>query len=234
MSALAVPYNVGYGAVELKRSYKKFMTRGFTIATAFHLMVIGSYWASTLLSTGESAPAIFLRPPFELPPPPSLINNIPAIAVVIPGLKPSVGMPVPVPDAAVDPDVTIADQNQMNSDAGLPGGTTGKTFNPVEDVEPPMNGFVKVEKNPLLVTQVQPKYPEMARRAGIEGSVVLRALIDKEGKVRKVVVLKSNADILNQAAVDVALQWVFAPAIMNNGPVLVWVTIPFTFRLRGQ
>jgi len=45
--------------------------------------------------------------------------------------------------------------------------------------------------------------------------------------------LKSDAELFNQPAIDAAMKWKFTPAIMNNGPVAVWVSIPFKFRLNA-
>jgi len=75
------------------------------------------------------------------------------------------------------------------------------------------------------------KYPELAQRAGVEGTVWVKIWVDKEGKPRKALVLKSTAELFNQAAVDAAMKWVFTPALMRNGPVSVWVSIPFKFML---
>ena len=50
-------------------------------------------------------------------------------------------------------------------------------------------------------------------------------------KVKKAQVARSNADALNDAAIAAALQWVFRPALMNSGPVNVWVCQPFKFSL---
>jgi TonB family protein len=68
----------------------------------------------------------------------------------------------------------------------------------------------------------------------LEGNVFVKVWVDKEGKVRKVVILKSDAPIFEEAAVAAAKQFVFTPAVMQKGPVSVWVSIPFRFRLTGN
>jgi protein TonB len=98
------------------------------------------------------------------------------------------------------------------------------------DADPPP--FDAVEKLPVPIVNPSPHYPEIALRAGIEGTVWTRVWVTKEGKVRKVEVLKSDSNLLDQAAIDAAAQWVFTPAVMNNGPVPVWMSIPFKFRIR--
>jgi len=82
------------------------------------------------------------------------------------------------------------------------------------------------------VKRVSPAYPEIAKRAGVEGKVYIKALVDKEGKVKKAVILKSDAEIFNKDALEAVYQWVFTPALMNNGPVTVWVVVPFNFQLK--
>jgi protein TonB len=102
----------------------------------------------------------------------------------------------------------------------------------IED-DPAPDAFIAVEKYPVAVTQVRPVYPDLARRAGVEGVVWVKALVDRNGHVKKAIVEKSDSEIFNQPATDAAMQWVFTPAMMNNGPVSVWVSIPFRFRIGG-
>jgi protein TonB len=72
----------------------------------------------------------------------------------------------------------------------------------------------------------------MAVRAGLEGTVWVKILVDKDGRPKKAVVVKSTAEMFDDAAVQAAMQFVFTPAVMNNGPVKVWVSIPFRFTLK--
>jgi protein TonB len=176
----------------------------------------------------------------DLGPPPSIAqaNTPPPISVSGPQAKPTVGAPVPVPDAEVSPEQTIATQQEMSQqlapvmdasgDAG--GGVQIEQDITISEDMPPAD-FVPVEKEPVVVKKVEPKYPELAMRAGLEGKVWVKIWVDKEGKPRQVIVLKSDAEIFNEPAVEAAKQFVFTPAYMNNGPVAVWVSVPFKFRL---
>jgi len=102
-----------------------------------------------------------------------------------------------------------------------------------DNTEPP--DVVAVEKEPAIVKRVEPRYPEEALRAGLEGTVYVKMWVDKEGKVRKVVVLKSDAEIFNQPSLDAAMHWVYTPALIpKGGPVSVWVVVPFKFRLSNK
>jgi protein TonB len=235
-----VPISQQYGAPELKRNYQKHFSRGLAIAISFHLVGLFTYYGATHFGAEEDRiPIVRIMKYTDLAPPPSLTSQqVPQVAVSAPVAKPTVGIPVPVPDAEVSPEQTIATQQEMSQTAPVDVGSgAGKgdslvvTDIKVED-EPDINAFVPVEKEPQPVKRVSPPYPEIAKRAGVEGKVFIKALVDKEGKVKKAVIFKSDAEIFNQAALDAVSQWVFTPAVMNNGPVTVWVVVPFNFQLK--
>ncbi len=234
-----------YGAPLLKRLARKYTGIGLAIAIAIHVAGVGAYWAAQYLSREDenNAPVVMLKYA-ELGPPPSIQNQqaLPQVAVSTPMAKPNVGVPVPVPDAEVSPEQTIATQKELSKivgpvTQGTGGDSIGVSFNPndikVNEDAPPPN-FVPVEKEPQIIKAVKPTYPELAQRAGIEGRVIVKIWVNKDGKPHQAIVLKSDAEIFNKPAVDAAMQYRFTPAIMNKGPVAVWVVIPFTFKLRQQ
>jgi protein TonB len=78
----------------------------------------------------------------------------------------------------------------------------------------------------------KPQYPDSARSAGKEGRVLLRVLVDAEGKTKRVEVnLSSGTDALDRAAVDAIWRWRFSPARHGDRPVESWIRIPIDFRL---
>ena len=91
-----------------------------------------------------------------------------------------------------------------------------------------------VEQQPVPVYKVNPEYPEDARRDKVEGTVWVKAVVRKDGTVKKVVILKSDNEVLNDPAIQAMLQWKFKPAVMDGQPVAVWVAIPFKFKLNQQ
>lgn len=97
--------------------------------------------------------------------------------------------------------------------------------------EMPPADYVPYEKPPEAIKQVPAKYPPAAKKDNVQGTVWLKTLVDEEGRVAKVEIQKSEAEVLNQAAVDAVHQWVFKPAIMKGKPIAVWVSIPFRFVL---
>lgn len=80
-------------------------------------------------------------------------------------------------------------------------------------------------------SRVRPDYPEAAQRAGLEGQVVLRAIIDRQGRARQVQVLRGLGLGLDEAAVAAVRQWKFRPAIRNGSPVEVIYILSVYFRL---
>lgn len=103
---------------------------------------------------------------------------------------------------------------------------------PEESVEIPVVAFWKVEKKPQPKYSPKPAYPEKARVAEMEGQAIVEALVDIDGKVIDVrLVKKSGFNELDQAAMNVARCWTFSPAEQRGKPVRVWVNIPFNFRL---
>ena len=232
---------IDYGAVELKAVYHKYRMWGLGIAIAIHAVIIGSYYITGLLGNDEP-PMVMVRllKYSDLGPPPSIAaaNTPPPISVSAPTAKPSVGAPVPVPDAEVSADQTLATQSEMSQvtpigDATGAGEVAVQQDIKIDDDAPPAD-FVAVEKEPVVVKKVEPKYPELAMRAGLEGKVWVKIWVDKEGKAKQVLIMKSDAEIFNEPAIEAAKQFVFTPAYMNNGPVSVWVSVPFKFRLADK
>jgi len=103
----------------------------------------------------------------------------------------------------------------------------------IQEEKPPAD-YVPYEKPPEAIKQVPAKYPPDAKKDNVQGTVWLKTLVDEEGRVAKVEIQKSEAEVLNQAAVDAVKQWLFKPAIMKGKPVAVWVSIPFRFVLAAD
>jgi TonB family protein len=100
-----------------------------------------------------------------------------------------------------------------------------------KEEDPAIDEFVPVEIMPEIVNQVNPVYPEEAKKNGIEGRVWVKVLVGKEGDAKKVVVAKSDNEIFNQSAIEAAMKYKFTPAMQGGKPVAVWVVMPFKFEL---
>jgi TonB family protein len=84
---------------------------------------------------------------------------------------------------------------------------------------------------PKKIRHVSPKYPAEALAAGVEGLVVVEAVIATDGSVRDVEVTRSVA-MLDGAAMDAVRQWLFTPTLLNGTPVEVIITASVNFAIR--
>jgi protein TonB len=83
-----------------------------------------------------------------------------------------------------------------------------------------------------LMHKVQPEYPSLARSARIQGSVVLQAVISKQGAIENLRVITGHP-MLVRAAIDAVSQWHYRPYVLNNEPVEVETQITVNFSLSG-
>jgi TonB family protein len=96
--------------------------------------------------------------------------------------------------------------------------------------------YVYTDKEPevdLVNLQKNIIYPELPRKAGIEGKVVVNALIGTNGEVLKAKIESSTNSLLEDAAITAVMTpGLYKPAILEGKPVLCWISIPINFRLR--
>jgi protein TonB len=78
----------------------------------------------------------------------------------------------------------------------------------------------------------EPAYPDIAREAGVEGTVMIRVLVGEDGFVKDMMIVQS-VQMLDDAAVNAAQTAVFKPALQKDKPVAVWMVIPIEFSLRN-
>lgn len=84
---------------------------------------------------------------------------------------------------------------------------------------------------PQLIHRVDPVYPERARRAGIEGVVVLKIKTDEDGNVISLVIMRSESTMLNQAAIEAVGQWKYLPVFIDGNFIPLVTTVTVTFKL---
>lgn len=100
---------------------------------------------------------------------------------------------------------------------------------PTPAVRPPRVSHM-MEGN--LIYRIQPQYPTLARQARIQGVVVLRAVITREGRIANLQVV-SGHPMLVQSAMDAVLQWRYRPYYLNNQPIEVETQVTVNFTLGG-
>lgn len=151
----------------------------------------------------------FLRPP---PPPPKAPPKPPEpVTKKIPKPDPTPDEPEPVKPAPPPP----PEPSEV---------TAPPSPAPAQDTGPVR---VSPGQGPGLIKKVEPRYPPIARTARIEGSVVVDAVIRKDGTVSDVKVLSSTNKMFEQACVEAVRQWRFTPGPQD---VVLTVTVNFTLR----
>ena len=150
----------------------------------------------------------------------------------IPHQKPYI---VPVPDATPDdpepirplradaPDLEVPDIGLVEDLPAPP---------PIDDGRPIEIGGAVVR--PVPIDAPQPIYPEIARRARIEGVVLLSTILDKSGRVTDVKVTKDLPFGLGDAAAAAVARWRYRPATLNGNPVAVYLQVTVTFTLQSD
>ena len=103
------------------------------------------------------------------------------------------------------------------------GGSDGGGSAPV-----PVGGNIR---SPLKLHDVAPVYPELARGARVQGVVIIRCVIDTDGRVAEAEVVRS-VPLLDAAALEAVRQWIYRPTLLNGGPVAVVMTVTVQFRLQ--
>jgi protein TonB len=87
-------------------------------------------------------------------------------------------------------------------------------------------------REPKKIVDVAPVYPDIARRARIQGMVILEAVINEHGGVERLKVLRS-VPLLDSAAIDAVSAWRYTPTLLNGLPVSVLMTITINFTLQN-
>ena len=209
------------------------------LSGGLHLAALALFLAAASRSGLEEPDGIeiraFFQPPgivITTPPPPSTAGS--SIA------QPRVGTIAPV--NVLDQDLQrsledlfsgIGPKEGIRPDAPVQTGGGGQngpppTENPV--VVNPDLPTDQYDEYPVVVSAPEPEYPPIAREAGVEGRVVVEALVGRDGRVRRVVVKEGNA-MLAESASKAVKTWRFKPARWRGQAVTAWVAVPVQFRL---
>jgi protein TonB len=92
--------------------------------------------------------------------------------------------------------------------------------------------FYAFDEPPVLLRSQNPVYPELARQAGIEGTVLLNVLVTEDGKVADVSVMQSDVtSAMEKAAEDAVMHFIFKPAKQRTVPVAAHIAVPIRFKI---
>jgi protein TonB len=125
-----------------------------------------------------------------------------------------------------DPEETIED-----TDVDIENPSAAR-LNYVEEGEG--SAFTTYSDPPMEKRIYKPEYPQLARQAGIEGTVVARVYIDERGNVFKVEIIQSPSEIFIQPVKDALFKSQFYPAKQRDIAVKSQILVPFDFYLRGS
>jgi TonB family protein len=132
-------------------------------------------------------------------------------------------------------DVIAAGGPKEGVNGGVTGGVSGGVNNrvtlegPARTIRVRIGGEVQA---PKLIEKIAPVYPAKAKAAGIEGTVILHAIIGMEGSPLSLRVMNNQIDPeLARAAVEAVSKWRYRPTLLNGQPIEVDTTIMVNFRL---
>lgn len=166
--------------------------------------------------------------------PPSLTQQQQTQVKVEIKTRPAVAMPKPVrDDLAVEE--TIATTEEISAMGTETAAVVGTNDSLVVDGGgdgglPGPEDYVAFEKEPDMVSMQEPQYPDIAKEAGVEGTVLVRVLVGEDGFVKDQIIIQS-VPMLDDAAAAAAQTAVFKPALQKDKPVAVWMVIPIEFKL---
>ena len=223
------------------------------VAIIAAVLIVPLLWMTDELPQIPSMMAFVVAPPAPPPPPPP-----PAPAVR--KAAPATARPVPTsaraaplePPSRVEPELLIDegfDQGFAGGAAGgIPGGVVGGVLGgllteipppppppPPPPLPPPASrkpvrtgGQVGT---PALLHRVDPEYPELAVRSKMQGRVILEALVDEDGRVVDVKLLRSAGEVLDRAAIAAVRQWHYSPLLLNGIRERFILTVTLAFNL---
>ena len=116
----------------------------------------------------------------------------------------------------------------------IPGSVAESTdgVKPIDKKGPPKQSKI-TEAVPAYRKNPPPRYPRMARRRGCEGTVLIKVLVTREGKVKEAKVGQSSGyGVLDRSALNAVKGWLFVPGMKGDQAVEMWVTVPIRFALK--
>lgn len=207
---------------DLRRSYQLYLQSGLI----FTLLVLIVLFRAPL-SQGEIA---------DFNPPEQEIVEVEEIIqteqVETPPPPPRPPVPVEVPNDEIIEDEIIGFDFELNMDGPL-----ALPPPPAPEEEEP-EIFIVVERMPEPVGGMEAiyrrlRYPEIARKAGIEGRVVLQFVVDERGNVVNPVVIRGIGGGCDEAAIEAIKGVRFTPGMQRGRPVKVQFQLPIVFRLQN-
>lgn len=206
---------------------RKSMKIALGLAVVFHVILLAVHLPEMMSAAPEEPEKdkvyVVQQVRFK-PPPPQKQQEIPQ-----PKKK-----KIPIPDPTPDEPEPIRTPEEIRPEIDLP--QTDVIFDipegpPPSEPEGPIHVGGDVQA-PVRKYSPQPSYTEIARKARVQGVVIVQAIIDKQGNVQNVKVLKGLPMGLDKSAADTIKSWRFEPATLNGKPVDVYYNLTVNFTLQ--
>lgn len=234
---------------ELVESTKKKKTNkvwGFWLSVGVQSLILGILILIPLIYTSALPKALMttflVAPPPPPPPPPPAVVKVVKVQpkfvpermvapTVIPKKIEIVKEQAPPPDVGVTGGVPggVPGGSAAGVLGGIIGGAPGGLPAPPPKVTKPLRIGGQVMQG-RLEHQIMPVYPQIAKIAHVEGTVVLHAIIDENGRIQELQYISGPA-LLKQSAMQAVRQWQYVPYRLNGQPVKVDTTISVVFNL---
>ncbi len=205
---------------DLRRNYRKLIEIGMISSLSFVLLLFMAFRQVEMHPENVEIPDQLIE--VEEIPPTEQIKRPP------PPARPSI--PIPTEDEDIPEDETI-DETEIDFDdippppEAPPEDESSNVFVAYDEAPQPIGGIAAIQR--------KLKYPEIARKAGIEGKVIVNILVDEKGKVIDARVLKSVGHAgMDKAAIEALKSVRWRPAKQRDKPVKVWVGFPVVFKLK--
>jgi len=203
----------------LKLRYKKVLELSLVIALVLVVLLFQLFRIFKLEATETTTVDVTIE-----------VEDIPQTEQIkLPPPPPKPSIPIPTESEDVPEDVTIEATDFIDLSAIPP---------PPAPIEDDATIFVAFDEPPQPIggfgaIQRALKYPEIARKVGIEGRVIVHVLVSKKGEVIQTKILRSLGHSgCDEAAVSAIRGVKWKPALQRDKPVKVWVSIPVIFRLK--
>ncbi len=201
--------------VRFKKGYNRYLRNALYGAIVIHFLIFyfsPQFEFKPYVLREEYFEAIELPEQFDIPPPPQEVAQ-PAIPM------------------------EAAEGEEVDEEADI----APTTFDDIESLPPPppppseqAQEFYAFDEPPVLIKYVSPKYPDLARQAGIEGTVLLSVLVGEDGKVISARVLQSDVTpAMEKNAIQAVKRFLFKPAKQRTVPVKATMMVPIRFKLHG-
>jgi len=224
--------------------------RGMTTTISFiiELILVGVLVLIPLIFT-EALPkglqsTLLLAPPPPPPPPPPPAAPVHVVHVQTEMVDSTLRTPTKIPEKVKIVQEEEAPPTTAGVMGGVPGGVPGGSMGGViggiigtSTAAVPKVAVTKMRVSSgvsagLLIKKVEPNYPPLAKTARVQGTVILHAIISKEGAIEGLTLVSGPA-MLAPAAIDAVKQWRYKPYLLNGDPIELDTTVEVKFTLGG-